>query len=194
MNGKVHGSAGILISSSLLIFHPPSSFVVATAGIVGGALFAILADIDHGSSSISNTPGMNLLSKFITIFFRHRGFTHSLVVTALLCWCLVSQGYKPILIQIWIACYLSHIFLDMFNLEGVQLFWPLPYHVALLPNVLAVSSQPYSIVQNILFAVFQLIGSVMALHVYMTLFLNVESLKFLGEIWFKYALPFIPFI
>ncbi|RUT39496.1 hypothetical protein EJP82_26050 [Paenibacillus anaericanus] len=194
MNGKVHGSAGICLSGYLLVQYPPDSFVVATASIVGGAFFALLCDIDHRRSSLSLQPGMNILSKFISVLFKHRGFTHSLFAVALIFFYLRYSHFKPIIIWTWVGTFLSHIILDMFNEEGVQLFWPLPYRIALLPNLLSVSSQPYSIIQNILFIVFQTLGTIFCLHALFTLCLQVGELKFLGDIWYHFIVPYLTLI
>jgi len=193
MNGKVHGSAGVCIASSLLVTHPTDSIVVATAGIVGGALFGLLPDIDHPRSSLSLQPGVRVIAAFTSRIFKHRGFTHSLTAAAALYAYLSITGFKPLLIWTWVGAYLSHIVLDMFNEEGVQLLWPFPYHVSLLPNLVSVSSRPYSLVQALLFIVFQLSGSILSLHIFMTLFFHTK-LSFLSEIWYHYFVPLIPFI
>lgn len=191
MNGRVHGAAGLCISGWMLVHYPQDSLVVAAASIGGSALVSLLPDIDERRASLSLQPGANIISRIVTIFFKHRGFTHSLLAVLILFLTLKNLNFLPILIWTWTLVYLSHIFLDMFNLKGVQLFWPLPFWIAFLPNLISVSSRPYSIVQAILFVLFQFFGTLYILQALFTIFLKIQSLKLFGELWHQYIYPYI---
>ncbi|OAB28403.1 metal-dependent hydrolase [Paenibacillus macquariensis] len=193
MNGKVHGAAGMALSSFVLTIHPQNP-VVTTAAIIGSAFLAILSDVDHAGSSISQLPGFNLVSRILSLILKHRGFTHSLAAVVLLFIILKQNDFKPILIWIWVGAFFSHIFLDLFNEQGVQLLWPLPYKIALLPGMISVSSQPYSLVQTVLFQTFFWLSAIFSIHTFMTISLGYSQLKFAGEFWFQYVAPYIPII
>lgn len=194
MRGKVHSAAGITLSSYVMTIYPQNSFVVATAAIVGSAFLALLPDADHVGSSISQLPGFNLVSRLFSLILKHRGFTHSLVAVFLLFMVLKQNDFKLILIWVWVGSYASHILLDLFNEQGVQLFWPLPYKITLLPGIFSVSSQPNSLVQTVLFQVLFWLSCLFSTHTYMTVSLNYSQVKYIGEIWYRYVVPFIPLI
>jgi len=86
---------------------------------------AVLPDID--------TPGSFIGKKlpFFSFFFRHRGFTHSLMF-AVLVYLLVYRFLGVELALYAAAGFGSHILLDMLNPSGVELFWPLTWRVSIL--------------------------------------------------------------
>ena len=72
--------------------------------IIASAFFGIISDMDH------------------TIGIRHRGFTHSLLF-AFLAFLVVSALFPNLSLPV-LAGILTHIFADMLNPEGVELFYP----------------------------------------------------------------------
>jgi len=80
---------------------------------------ALIPDLDHSGS---------FLGRFLPLRLplRHRGFTHSLAATLLL------GLFAPFPI---VLGYFLGWFLDMFTINGVQLFWPLPDRWAILPGL-----------------------------------------------------------
>lgn len=99
-------------------------------------LGSMLPDLDTRKSYISKK--WPHLSKFISKRCKHRGFTHSLLFLLIL-----SEFFKLIVLigekNIILICfsygifcgYASHIMLDMFTYEGVDLFFPLGFNFKL---------------------------------------------------------------
>jgi len=81
----------------------------------------VLPDIDHPQSTIGSR--FKWLSYPVTIFFGHRGITHSLLGVGLICslalWTDTWWLY-------WLAFgYLGHLVGDYLTDSGVPLFWPI---------------------------------------------------------------------
>ena len=100
LKGKTHVMYGLI--SGLAFGMNLPQLTVLTLG-------ALLPDIDHEKSAIGHCiPIMGKHS-------HHRGFYHSALFAAL---CFVLSPYLGIGV-------LSHIVLDMFNVVGVELLWPI---------------------------------------------------------------------
>lgn len=99
-------------------------------------LGSLLPDLDTRKSYISKK--WPYLSKFISKRCKHRGFTHSLLFLLILLEFLkliISIGENNIILicisyGILIG-YISHIILDAFTYEGVDLFFPLGFNLKL---------------------------------------------------------------
>ena len=99
-----------------------------TPGLTGGLLIvvtSILPDIDHPPAKIGR------LFWFVSVplerRFGHRTLTHSLVALGALA--LVTYPLAWIQPHYWgcvVGGYWSHLWLDMVNIRGVDLFWPSP--------------------------------------------------------------------
>lgn len=99
-------------------------------------LGSLLPDLDTRKSYMSKK--WPYLSKFISKRCKHRGFTHSLLFLIVL-----SKFFKFIVVigenNIILICmsygvfigYLSHIVLDAFTYEGIDLFFPLGFNLKL---------------------------------------------------------------
>lgn len=90
---------------------------------------SVFPDIDLKSSSISKSHPF--LWRSLGKHFRHRGFTHSLLSIFILIICslfLIKATYENEIIIIsccgFIIGYLSHIILDLFNSQGMELLFP----------------------------------------------------------------------
>lgn len=102
--------------------------------IVLGASFP---DIDLKSSYISKR--YPLLWKFFGKKYKHRSFTHSLLaiflIGAFLTFLILVSLFNEIIITASLGIflgYISHIFLDLFNPQGVGLFYPYSYNIKVL--------------------------------------------------------------
>lgn len=104
MTGKTHLGGGILASVLLC-----DSFASAILIIFG----SILPDIDHKNSFL----GKNI--PFISNFFTHRGFTHSLLFVCLIWFLNVYIAYGIIV----------HILFDMMTHNGIKLFYPIDSNI-----------------------------------------------------------------
>ena len=84
------------------------------------AVFSSLPDIDHLGSKISRIlPPFAIVAK---LFFKHRGFTHS-IFPALLLYIIVASVSKELAAAVMIG-YLSHILLDATTKKGIAPFTP----------------------------------------------------------------------
>lgn len=97
-------------------------------------LGALLPDLDTKKSYISKK--WPYLAKFISKRCKHRGFTHSLLFVIsldILLRFIVYTGENNIILicfsyGILLGC-ISHIVLDLFTYEGVDLFFPLGFNI-----------------------------------------------------------------
>ena len=142
---KTHVQGGFLIS---LVTNPivlgimpnVSSMtykIVLTVVYIYGAYFgSMLPDIDMKGSYISKM--MPMVHKVFGKRFKHRGFTHSLLLLVIMYFAfkilsIMSQGEYAIdmfFSGILMGC-ISHIVLDLFTKEGVVLFYPIPKSISL---------------------------------------------------------------
>ncbi|WP_373599970.1 metal-dependent hydrolase [Paraclostridium bifermentans] len=145
MTKETHSSGGYLFAA--LIFPTFSSIYLGSYNILYKlmlcAIFfqcsnlgSLLPDLDTRKSYMSKK--WPYLSKFISKRCKHRGFTHSLLFLIVL-----SELFKFIVLigegNIILICmsygvfigYTSHIVLDAFTYEGVDLFFPLGFNLKL---------------------------------------------------------------
>lgn len=115
MTGKTHIAGGLL--GAALCCTDISSGVLLIAG-------SILPDIDHGSSLL----GKNI--PLVHKFFKHRGFTHSLL------FCYLMYLINPYL-AIGVAI---HIILDLLTKDGVHLLSPIPMKINFFPIAMFVKT------------------------------------------------------
>jgi inner membrane protein len=160
---------------ALVETHAPlvwwTPFVVIAAGFIGP-----VADIDEPESWVARR--VPILGQIIGRVIRHRTVTHSILFVALF-WLFVCKiVYVPLPFHLpWgtfalalVIGYASHPFIDLFNPQGVQLFWPLPFWIKLLPDFLAVpvESPMEDIVRLILKILFAVVGfSFVVIHLHM---------------------------
>jgi membrane-bound metal-dependent hydrolase YbcI (DUF457 family) len=107
-----------------------STTPLAAYAVAAGA--ALLPDLDQ-PRSLANRTVATKPAHLVLRRFSHRGFTHSILAISLFYGLMVGlralaaqQGIPVPYPYVIMACagYGSHIFADMFNKEGVQLFYP----------------------------------------------------------------------
>jgi inner membrane protein len=109
MNGSTH--IRIALAAGLYAAIALETQPVPMMSIVGGAFLAArLPDID------------------INLPIRHRGLTHSVLLTALLAFMAVYFLPRNIALG-GIVGYISHIIADMATVQGVGLLWPMPWRI-----------------------------------------------------------------
>lgn len=104
-------------------------FILVCIVLYFANLGSLLPDIDKRSSYISKR--IPLVSKMFYKKCKHRGFTHSLLFTFLLIFILdiilKNSEYNIVLLSASIGLiigYISHLILDLFTKEGIEMFYP----------------------------------------------------------------------
>ncbi|MFB6434688.1 MAG: metal-dependent hydrolase [Candidatus Malihini olakiniferum] len=129
--------------------------------IPGAMLAALLPDIDHPKSVLGQR--LKWISAPISRVFGHRGFTHSLLCVAIICfirfqlpadWPMpTDDAYHAMLIG-----YLSHLMADMLTSAGVPLLWPYRWRFR-LPLIKSQKGNQFERVVCLLLIVFSLYHS-----------------------------------
>jgi len=88
--------------------------------------FSVVVDIDEYKSKVGKK--VKFLSFFIKLLFKHRGLVHSLFIPLVLWFGLFLFGYSLVGIVILVG-YSCHLFLDMLNVSGIRLFYPLNFKI-----------------------------------------------------------------
>ena len=119
MKAKTHLAFGFfsgLVLMNYINFDNKYTFFVLI--LIG----ALLPDIDCPNSKISRK--IPVIPKILNIFSKHRGIFHSVFIALLLLgivWVFVSETYGLALF----AGYLSHLLIDGFTKQGVNLLHPI---------------------------------------------------------------------
>ncbi|MFC5450340.1 metal-dependent hydrolase [Paenibacillus aestuarii] len=135
---KTHSVAGLVSAEVVLVWQDVSFLSWEAAGaLLLGCLAGTLADVDKPGSTMAKV--LFPLSALLHVLkVRHRTVTHSLLVIALI---MLAAGPLPTLFY-WtlVVGYVSHPLIDLLNDKGVQLLWPIPGKVRLLPKWLAITT------------------------------------------------------
>lgn len=128
MTGRTHLTIGIAVGLALsqTMSLPLREMALITAA---AALGSLLPDIDHPQSMLSGwIPGSFLIS----VFTRHRGFTHSILFCMLVpavLWVAISSGATIAIPYIYplalVLGMVSHLIADMLTPAGVPLLFPI---------------------------------------------------------------------
>lgn len=132
MNYVTHGLGGAAAGVAVLIVtgvHTQPSEALVLGGAVLGAL---LPDIDHRRSWMGRR--MPIVAYAASTTFKHRGFTHTPVFTALVavimglgiatCRDPAMTGYISWFAKGLIPGMISHLILDTLNVQGIEWLWP----------------------------------------------------------------------
>ncbi|PYI56273.1 metal-dependent hydrolase [Paenibacillus flagellatus] len=135
---KTHSAAGLIAAEAVLVRqNVPLLSWEAAGAVLLGCLVATLADVDKPGSTMAKALfPLSALLRLLNV--RHRTATHSLAIVAVL-WLLtrpLPEPYGTVLI----AAYATHPLIDLLNDRGVQLLWPLPPKIRLLPSFLAIDT------------------------------------------------------
>jgi membrane-bound metal-dependent hydrolase YbcI (DUF457 family) len=131
MLGRTHAVAGLAAGLAFAgATHALTETPLAAYGLA--AFAALLPDLDQHRSTASRYK-INAPAHFVLRRFTHRRFTHSFVGVGVfaavmtLLWAganALGIGVSALFVTTAIAGYSSHIIADMFNKQGVQLFYP----------------------------------------------------------------------
>ena len=122
MNIKSHLTYGIAAGALVAITVPCPA--VAKIGVISvSAIASLLPDADLPTTKIGRK--LWIISNLLNKLFGHRGFIHSPFCCSLLS-LLIKENFANEWLWISFAAgYGSHIFLDLFNLPGVPLLYPI---------------------------------------------------------------------
>ena len=95
-------------------FHPSNQILFIILVLFGG----LLPDVDSSKSKLGSKV------KVISIFFKHRGIFHSLLILPVIAFLLYYFGYSHFALPIIIG-YVSHFVGDIVTKEGLMLLYPL---------------------------------------------------------------------
>lgn len=146
MTKQTHSSGGFLIAAFAIYpfilefiepYNLPYKLLLIFLYFHFADLGSAFPDIDLKSSYVSKR--YPFLSKYLGKNFKHRGFTHSIIALLVLGICCISLNYIS-QFNIVVHCitfgfyvgYGSHIILDLFNPQGVELFYPCKINVKIL--------------------------------------------------------------
>lgn len=143
MTKSTHNTGGLLFSLIpikllvkyyIVIYSFPYIALLLAIYLYFAVLGASFPDIDLKNSYISKR--YPLAWKFFGKKYKHRSFTHSFLALFLLGAFLLFLIFVSLFNEIIIAAslglflgYISHIFLDLFNPQGVELFYPFSFNV-----------------------------------------------------------------
>ncbi|OCT15634.1 hydrolase [Paenibacillus pectinilyticus] len=135
---KTHSAAG-MIAAEIVLIQGDISFITweAASALLLGCLAGTLADVDKPGSTMAKV--LFPLSALLHVLkIKHRTLTHSLLFMGLLVF--LSLHLAPLYFWVFILSYASHPLIDLLNDRGVQLLWPIPLRVRLLPKWLAIDT------------------------------------------------------
>lgn len=129
MMARTHAVGGVLSACAAVVLlspapSPPTLLFSLGAGMVG----ALLPDIDHPQSAMGQQ--LPIVSDGVSLLMGHRRGVHSLFAAAVVGLAarlglhFVCPALSPLLAASLVLGYLSHLFLDALNPEGVPFLWP----------------------------------------------------------------------
>jgi inner membrane protein len=154
--GHTHALTGSALGLGMaLSSHADSNHTLLLLGI--GALAALLPDIDHPQGGIRRKLGC--LGNLVFGRLKHRGLTHTLIAIVAV-GAAAFTALPPLIGEVVVLAYFSHILADMLTVSGLPVFWPysnesyhlmpkrfclttntLPEHLISLGLVVAIGSQ-----------------------------------------------------
>jgi len=118
---RTHLAFGLLIGLLFVEF-----FSLNYLWLILVLFFSVVVDIDEVNSKIGKK--FKFFSFFIKLIFKHRGLVHSLFIPLVIFVVLWFFGYNLIGLVVLVG-YSSHLFLDMLNVSGIRLFYPLDFKI-----------------------------------------------------------------
>jgi len=136
MTGKTHQIVGITAGLGFYLTQVEPTYSPATlaAVLVGSHLAALLPDLDNSAADFWHSlPFGHAAGKIVDPLIKHRNFTHSIFglglagigLNYLFTFFPAYWGINANVVFIaMLVSYASHLFSDMFTVEGIPLLWP----------------------------------------------------------------------
>lgn len=160
----------------MIYYHQPLLSWEALACLFAGYFLSPVADIDK-RGSVAGQQAAPVSMGLSWLHIRHRTVTHSFLVIGLLYSILQLCHIPDVLMWSALFAYASHPLLDLLNIEGVELMWPIRFRFKLLPGILAipVNSPSESILRGALLLVSTILTSAMV-------FSTIKGWPYIGPI------------
>jgi inner membrane protein len=134
MRGTSHLAIGFLTGAALCSYYQIPPFERVAVTLAASTVGAMLPDIDQPGRWISNRL---FILAWPFHWLKHRGLTHSLVALALIFASLTYAKIDPSYSIAFMCGWASHLVADMLTVQGIELLWPIPFRIKLLPGPLA---------------------------------------------------------
>jgi inner membrane protein len=150
---KTHSIAGFISAEIVLVYQDVSFFTWDAAGaLLLGCLAGTLADVDKPGSTMAKVLfPLSALLRLLKV--KHRTLTHSLLFLFLLV--MIAMPLPALYFWVFILAYGSHPLIDLLNERGIELFWPVPFKIRILPKFIAIDtgSMSETVFRSLLLAV-----------------------------------------
>lgn len=146
MTSRTHDLAAFVALNIIILSRPLPGFSLATAiaALIACFIGGLIPDLDKPTSEVwHKIPAGSILGRLLQPFLgAHRHLSHSILgfgLINLLIKYLFNLAGLTILVNmevVWLSFaigYISHILMDTLTVEGVPLFFPIPFHVGFPP-------------------------------------------------------------
>jgi inner membrane protein len=135
---KTHSVAGFIAAEIVIVYQQASFLSLEAAGaLLLGCVCGTLADVDKPGSTMAKVLfPISAVLKLLHV--RHRTVTHSLLCLAALT--VLALPLPALFFWTFLLAYASHPLIDLLNEQGVRLLWPIPWHIRLLPKMIAIDT------------------------------------------------------
>ena len=134
MSGSNHVAGGIVFTGVFLSMYDVNIFSSPTF-IFFTAFFSLLPDADHTKSFIGKL--IYPVAKFVNRKYGHRTITHSLMFYligyVIVSFIVKSTSANPVISQIYLWAFGSHLIFDMLTKQGIPLFFPFKKNPCVMP-------------------------------------------------------------
>ncbi|MCR8644796.1 metal-dependent hydrolase [Paenibacillus sp. N1-5-1-14] len=135
---KTHSLAGLLAAEGVILsMHVPLLSWESAAALMIGCIAGPMADVDKPGSIMAKVL-FPLASLLRAIKIRHRTMTHSILF--LIAIGLLLSPVPDLFKWTFLIAYASHPTLDLFNIQGVALLWPMKKKFRILPKSLSIET------------------------------------------------------
>ena len=171
MTGKTHFVIGANTAWLAFIFMPQSAWFFGL--MLAGGFVALLPDLDNKHAEIHQlTKG--LLRLLLIDKLRHRSLLHSLIIMPVVAVAsYFTFKFYPMLPWIITLGYASHPFIDGFNPQGCEYFYPSSKNFRLIPEFLCVKTGGW--VDHILFGL-----GVLAFGLFVAVYFGLIQIQLVG--------------
>ena len=134
MSGSNHVAGGVVFTGVFLSMYDINIFSSPTFIFFTG-FFSLLPDADHTKSFIGKL--IYPVAKFVNRKYGHRTITHSLMFYiigyVIVSFIVKATSSNPVIAQIYLWAFGSHLIFDMLTKQGIPLFYPFKKNPCVMP-------------------------------------------------------------